>query len=260
MKVALYQNDPDFGEIEKNVADVLDKVKNQDFDVLVLPELFATGYQFKNREEAISLADEAGSGYTYNILQELSAKTGSLIVYGFPGISGDKLYNSSIAILPDGRFFVYQKTHLFDSEKNIFDPGVTGFFVFEFKEARFGMMVCFDWRYPESARKLSLLGAQVILHPSNLVLPHCPEAMVTRALENNVFTVTGNRIGQENRAGQPLKFIGRSRIISPRGQVLDEASPDKTGFLSADIEPEQADNKQVTPQNDLFKDRRPEYY
>jgi predicted amidohydrolase len=182
------------------------------------------------------------------------------VVFGFPEISGDKLYNSSIAILPDGKFHVYQKIHLFDKEKNIFDTGRTGFFVFSFKGARFGMMICFDWRYPESARKLALLGAQVILHPANLVLPHCPQAMVIRALENNVFTVTSDRVGSENRTGEKLTFIGRSRIIAPDGEIMGELSSDKPGILAADISPESADNKKVTSQNDLFKDRLPEFY
>ncbi len=260
MRVALYQNDPVFGEIEKNVTTALEAVKNENFDVLVLPELFATGYQFRSRDEALSLADEAGRGYTFDRLKAFAGKTGSLVVYGFPEISGTKLFNSSLAILPDGNFFLYQKIHLFNTEKDIFDPGETGLFVFPFRNARFGLMICFDWRFPESARKLALLGAQVILHPSNLVLPHCPQAMVIRALENNVFTVTCNRVGTENRTGEPLNFIGRSRIIAPDGSILGELMPDEPGNLAIDITPESADNKKVAPRNDIFKDRRPEFY
>lgn len=260
MRVALYQNDPVFGEIEKNVMTAIEAVRNENFDVLVLPEFFATGYQFRNRDEALSLADEVGRGYTFEKLKRFSAETDSLVVYGFPEISDTKLFNSSLAILPDGDFFLYQKIHLFNTEKDIFDSGETGFFVFPFRNARFGMMICFDWRFPESARKLALLGAQVILHPSNLVLPHCPQAMVIRALENNVYTVTCNRVGTENRTGEPLKFIGRSRILAPDGSILGELTPDEPGCLAIDIRPESADNKKATPRNDIFMDRRPEFY
>ena len=121
-------------------------------------------------------------------------------------------------------------------------------------------MICFDWRFPESARKLALLGAQIICHPSNLVLPHCPNSMVVRALENNVFTITADRVGVENRTGEKLEFIGKSRIISPDGTVLGELGTEEPGFLAVEIDPALADDKNVTPRNDLFDDRRPEFY
>jgi predicted amidohydrolase len=260
MLVTLYQNRPIFGDIAGNVDKIIEAVGNLKFDILVLPELFATGYQFKDRHEACSMADMAGTGYTFDKLRELSGRKNALIVYGFPEKKGDKLYNSAIAVMPDDSHFVYQKTHLFDTEKNIFDPGETGFFVFSFKRARIGMMICFDWRFPESARKLALLGTQIICHPSNLVLPHCPDAMITRALENNLFTITSDRIGEENRIEPTLKFIGRSRIIAPNGRILGQLGEDEESFLAVDINPELADNKKVTPQNDLFEDRRPDLY
>lgn len=260
MRVALFQNDPVFGQVEHNVNTVIDAVQTRDFDILVLPELFATGYQFMNRKEATSLSDRAGEGFTFEKLKDLSREKDALIVYGFPELSAGSLYNSSLAVLPDGQYHLYQKTHLFNSEKEIFEPGQTGFFVFSFKETRIGMMICFDWRFPESARKLALLGAQVICHPSNLVLPHCPNSMVVRALENNIFTISCDRVGEEERTGRKLKFIGKSRIIAPDGQILGELDETETGFLTAIIEPALADDKMVTVRNDLFKDRRTEFY
>ncbi len=260
MKIALYQNSPVFGEIKQNLIDVSEAIKNEDFDILVLPELFATGYQFKNRDEALSLSDEAGNGITFERIQQLAAQKDALIIYGFPERKGEKLFNSAMAVDSSGNSFLYQKTHLFDTEKIIFNPGETGFFVFEYKNAKIGMMICFDWRYPESARKLALLGAQIICHPSNLVLSTCPDAMITRALENMVFTVTSDRVGLEDRFGQPLKFTGKSRIISPQGKILAELGDVETGFIEAEINPEDADNKEVMPNNHLFDDRRTEFY
>src|SRR5207253_5521489 len=74
------------------------------------------------------------------------------------------------------------------------------------------MMVCFDWFFPESVRTLALAGAEIIAHPSNLVLPYCPDAMVIRCLENRVFAVTANRIGAEKRGRKPpLTYIGQDR-------------------------------------------------
>ena len=260
MKVALFQNSPIFGQVEKNVDSVIAAVSNREFDLLVLPELFATGYQFINTEEARSLADTAGHGYTFRKMKELAAIRKALIVYGFPELSEGKLFNSSIAVMPDGDFHIYRKVHLFNTEKEIFKPGKDGFSVFEFNDAKIGMMICFDWRFPEAARRLALDGAQIICHPSNLVLPHCPDAMITRALENNIFTITCDRIGTENRNGQPLTFIGKSRIIAPDGRILAQLGSAETGYTEVEIHPQVADNKQITPRNEIFSDRRPELY
>ncbi|MFO0767873.1 MAG: nitrilase-related carbon-nitrogen hydrolase [Nitrospiraceae bacterium] len=94
------------------------------------------------------------------------------------------------------RLGCYRKTHLFFEETLFFDPGDSGFQVWDVGGAKVGVMICFDWFYPESARTLALMGADIIAHPSNLVLPHCPDSMVTRCLENRVFSITANRIGR----------------------------------------------------------------
>ena len=260
MIIAAIQNNPVFGRIEKNLDSVCSIAADENFDLLALPELFATGYQFKSREEAREYADPAGEGKTFERLSDLAVEKQAVIVYGFPERRGEALFNSALAVAPDRSRLLYQKIHLFDTEKNIFDPGRTGFGLLEYNHIRIGLMICFDWRFPEAARKLALLGAQIICHPSNLVLPHCPDAMVTRALENNLFTVTADRVGTENRTGAPLEFIGRSRIVAPDGTILNELGKVETGFVAADINPELADRKQITPGNDIFADRRPEFY
>jgi len=76
------------------------------------------------------------------------------------------------------------------------------------------MMICFDWFFPESARTLALKGAQLILHPSNLVMPYCQDAMITRSIENRVFSITSNRIGREG----GYNFTGKSQIVSFDGK------------------------------------------
>jgi len=260
MLVSLYQNDPEFGEIDENLDEVLEMTDDEAFDLLVLPELFATGYLFESKDEARKLGNKAGEGKVFQALTELARERDAMIIFGFPEIDGEKIFNSAAALFPDGKYKIYRKTHLFSTEKKIFAPGDTGFFVIDFKDARIGIMVCFDWIYPESARKLALLGAQIICHPANLVLPHCPPAMITRALENKVFTVTADRIGEESRAGNELRFVGQSRIVAPNGKILGELGDDRPGLITAEIEPQLADNKRITPGNDLLSDRRPEFY
>ena len=100
----------------------------------------------------------------------------------------------------------------------------------------------------------------MIAHPSNLVLPHCPDAMVTRALENGVFTVTCDRVGTEERAGMRAAFIGRSRVIGPDGVVLSEGPPDRTAWGTVDITPSRADDKRLSGGNDILADRRTDLY
>ena len=122
-------------------------------------------------------------------------------------------------------------------------------------------MICFDWYYPEVARTLALQGADILCHPSNLVLPSCPDAMVTRSLENRVFSLTANRVGQEVRGGKlPLTYIGKSELVSPQGKILSRASIDKEELLVLEIDVNEARDKSINSYNDLLKDRRPDLY
>src|SRR5207244_10901716 len=89
--------------------------------------------------------------------------------------------------------------------------------------ARVGLLICFDWRFPEVARALALMGADLLAHPSNLVFSNAQEAMRTRSLENRVFTVTANRTGTEARRGGTVRFTGRSQIVDPDGRVAARA-------------------------------------
>ena len=120
-------------------------------------------------------------------------------------------------------------------------------------------MVCFDWVFPESVRSLALLGAQIILHSANLVMPYCQDAMITRCLENQVFAVTANRGGSENRAGKILTFTGRSQITRP-DSTYERLPDDANGVLVSEINPTLADIKGITEHNHLWRDRRPQLY
>ena len=141
----------------------------------------------------------------------------------------------------------------------MFAPGYSGFSVYEHGGVKYGLMICFDWIFPEAARTLALKGAQIILHPANLVLPYCPDAMVTRAVENRVFIITTNRIGDEERNGQVNRFIGKSQIVSPQAEILARADNEECVQV-VEIEPSRALNKDVTPYNNVFSDRRPDLY
>jgi len=237
------------------IRGLLDQASEGSVDVLVLPELANSGYNFENQEQADSAAEVVDKGPFCRLLRDWSAG-GKLAVGGFCERGSEGLYNSA-AVYGDGQLVsVYRKAHLFANEITFFQPGNVKPPVFEFNEQKFGVMICFDWFFPEMARSLALRGAQVILHPSNLVLPWCQKAMLTRSLENRVFTATANRTGVD----RDLSFSGLSQVTSPKGEVLAQADGRSTCVVWADVNLNDADNKMVTKQNDLFICRRPELY
>jgi predicted amidohydrolase len=259
MKIAVVQTNPAFGEISANVAGVIDQIRSAPADLYVLPELFNTGYNFIDAAEAARLS-EGTDGPTCSQLVSLAAERSCWIAFGFAEKTGGKYYNSAALVNGSGVAAVYRKVHLFAREKLFFSPGDLGFPVFETPFGTVGMMICFDWYFPESARTLAAKGARLIIHPSNLVMPYCPDAMVTRCLENRVFSATANRIGTENRGGSSLGYIGTSEIVAPNGKILQRLTDSAPGVAVAEINLEDAANKRLNPFNDIFEDRRPEFY
>jgi predicted amidohydrolase len=191
---------------------------------------------------------------------ELAKKQNTNLVFGIAERADDKLFNSSVLVTARGECFVYRKLHLFDREKRLFSPGDKELEVFDIGEAKIGMMICFDWIFPEVARSLALKGADIICHPSNLILPHCQDAMVTRCLENRIFAITSNRTGTEKRRKEELTFTGRSQIVDPKGRVLAQANAFEEKLCIIEIDPFLAKDKKVTPNNHIFEDRRTDFY
>ena len=258
MRVGFLQTRPRFGAVEENVARIERALARVRDATVVLPELCTTGYVFESRAEAEALAEPL-DGPSVRRLRELARRNRSTLCFGMAERDGRRVYNSAVTVTPAGRTFVYRKAHLFDREKLVFDVAAPSFEVVR-AETTLGVMICFDWIFPEVCRSLALSGARLVLHPSNLVLPYCQDAMVTRAIENRVFAVTCNRVGQESRAGVRLRFTGRSQVVGPGGQVLVRAGAGGESLRLVRIDPEEAADKHITPRNDLFRDRRPQLY
>ena len=261
MRIGIAQTAPTFGEKERNIREALDLLRDSPADLWVLPEFFATGYQFTSRAEAAALAEPASDGPTASALTDFCEEMGCHIVAGLPELAGDRLFNSAILVGPQGVLACYRKVHLFGDESLYFEPGDRPFSVQEVGDVKVGIMICFDHLFPESARSLALLGAEVIVHPANLILPDLAQrTMSIRALENGVFTATANRVGEEARADTTLRYTGQSQVISPKGEALVRLSGDKQETAVVEIDPSLARSKRITSRNDKLADRRPDLY
>jgi predicted amidohydrolase len=261
MKIGVVQMNPEFGKVANNLDRAIAIIGQARSDLWVLPELFATGYQFRTKEEAKSFAEPVPSGPTTSMLIKVARGLEAFICAGLPEFHGDKVYNSSVLVGPDGLVSLYRKIHLFFHEKELFSPGNLPFSVADIGTAKVGMIICFDHFFPEAARTLALKGVQVIAHPANLVMPvYAQLTMRVRALENGVFTATANRVGEESRTDTTLHFTGESQIISPSGEILTRLSPTQEEAKVVQIDPEDACEKALNPLNDRLGDRRPRFY
>ncbi|MCB9463237.1 MAG: carbon-nitrogen hydrolase [Candidatus Eisenbacteria bacterium] len=257
MRIGYVQMEPRVGESEANRERVRTAVlAAPEADLLVLPELANSGYHFESQGQSAQLAEPVDGPFVA-LLRELARARNLTLVSGLAERDGSTLYNSAVLVRPDGSIELYRKLHLFLNEKDHFAPGNLGLPVFQVGAARIGLLICFDWQFPEAWRTLALRGADIVCHPSNLVLPGLAQrAIPVHALLNRLYVVTANRIGTES----GLTFTGRSILVGPRGELLAEAPETSEETRVVEIDPFLARDKSVTPRNDLLDDRRPEHY
>lgn len=268
MKIGFLQFKPDFGKVRENISKIEDMISDKDFDLLVLPELANSGYLFTSREELEEYSERASDGIFCSSLLKICSRKNCFIVSGFCERAEEEktiFYNSSILAYPGNKFSIYRKVHLFNEESKFFAPGNLKYrsekiYGEKFGEVSIGMMICLDWLFPEATRTLALQGAQIICHPSNLVMPYCQRAMYARSVENGVFIITANRIGEDINGGKEVTFTGESVILSSRGDYLARATKDTEECIIIEVNPEDALNKFINEHNHLFNDRRKEFY
>ena len=267
MKIGYLQFKPELLNVKKNIEKIQTLLANTDFDLMVLPELANSGYLFTDLHQVESVAEEFKSSEYLQALSDIAREKNGYIVSGFCERDKKDFYNSAALVCPDGNKYLYRKIHLFMNEPKFFKSGNIPFSVIniqgKFGKVKIGMMICYDWIFPESARTLALRGAQIICHPSNLVMPYCQKVMYTRAIENRVFTITCNRIGTEVSGDSKLNFTGNSVVVAPNGKYLIEMSDLRATSEECkvfEINPEDALNKFINPINNVITDRREEFY
>ncbi len=256
-RVGFVQFAPKILDVDGNVERALSLAEKTDADLLVLPELFNSGYAFQSRKELAEVAEEVPAGATTKALLDFSGEKKNCVVAGIAEREGSRFYNSAVIAYRGKLLGTYRKTHLFGAiEKAVFSPGDSGFKVFDVGGMNVGVMVCFDWLFPESMRTLALMGADVVAHPANLVLPFCPDALKTRCMENRVYAAMADIVGQQ----RGLQFQGLSEVVAPDGSVVYRAGAKKAEAKSVEMDLSLARSKLLKSGNDLFAERRPEFY
>ncbi len=260
LKIAAAQIHPRFAEPEKNRAlfkRYCKKAAHQEVDLLVFPELCISGYNFTSKNQVQRLAEIVPDGPSSTLLIELADEFQMSIVAGIAELTPDsQVHNSAVIVSPKGFQGKYRKIHLFAREKEWFQQGEDPPRAWQVPKARIGVLVCFDWAFPEVSRLLMLEGCEVLCIPANLVLPYAQRTMIARSIENRMFTVLANRIGTE----RTLTFTGRSQITDTKGTVLARGGTARTGLIIVEIDPRQAQNKYLTKTNHIIEDRRLDLY
>ncbi len=260
LRVAFVQGRPRFGDVAGNLERGLALAAGADAELVVLPELWASGYVFSSHAEVAALAEDARRGPTARALVAAARRERRHYIAGFAEAHRGRFYNSAMLVGPMGVRTLYRKLHLFERESEWFEPGDLPLAVTRVGAARVGMLICFDWRFPEAARALARGGADVIAHPSNLVFPDAQRIMLGRAFENRVFIVTANRTGVDDRPGGRVRFTGRSQVAGPDGEVMASAGVAATAVKAVDCDLARARDKAMTGLTHLFTSRRPEFY
>lgn len=221
MKVGFYQFDVAFGDRERNLGKVTDTLCDAEFELIVLPELFNTGFLFSSRQEVMVYAEPVPDGETSQQLIDLARQKNAYIVAGLAEGDKGQVYNTAILVGPHGFVGKHRKTHLAPIERSLFDRG-RELDVFDLG-VRAGIIICLESWFPEIWRLLALKGAQMICCPANFAGSWNTGIIKVRAKENGIYTINANRTGKEFQNGKRARFRGESQIISPDGSILYRA-------------------------------------
>jgi predicted amidohydrolase len=262
IRLATIQFTPRLGERQANLDAIARLLDPLEAEIIVLPELCTSGYFFVSREALAPLA-EAPGGVACAFFQRLADAKRAIIIAGMPEVAEGRFYNSVFVFRPGlPEPLVYRKAHLFYKERFVFEPGDTAFPVIrdERLDISIGIMLCYDWRFPEVSRALALGGAELIACPSNLVTDAWRKVMPARAIENKLYVAVANRCGTETNGGETLLFKGCSAVYDPFGEAAALAGAGGDAVLLAEIDPRICRDKSFNEFNDIFADRRPELY
>src|SRR5215471_12500995 len=265
--IACAQIDCVLGDPQTNREKIIAHIRSaaeRDAKLVMFPECALTGYAYNSLAEAVPFAERI-DGPSSEAIAEACRETGTHAVAGFIESDGDKFYNAAMLVGPNGVAGSYRKVHLpFIGIDRFLTPGDRQFKVFDLPFGRVGVNICYDISFPEAARVLKLMGAELIALITNWpeAAWRSPEFVAnTRALENHLFYAATDRVGTES----GWKFIGRSKIVDCNGDTLAEAGVEEEELLVAAIDFQQANQNHIVNvagayELDRLGDRRPEMY
>lgn len=252
------------------VAALVEEAAREGARIVLPPELFSGPYFCREEDEALfALARPTEDHPSVKAMRALARQLGIAIPTSFFERDGPHYYNSLAMIGPDGDIMgVYRKSHIPDGpgyeEKFYFRPGNTGFRVWDVFGVRIGVGICWDQWYPEAARAMALMGAEVLLYPTAIGSEPYDEtldtsamwrrAMIGHAVSNCLPVVASNRIGKEG--GQ--SFYGHSFICDEWGELIAQFGDAESGVLIARLDLDRARKHRAGM--GFFRDRRPELY
>ncbi|WP_435006681.1 carbon-nitrogen hydrolase family protein [Tundrisphaera lichenicola] len=267
IRIAAVQMEPQFGDLAANRSSILSKFEEATAagaTLVVFPECALSGYGFDSKDEAYPYSETIPGPSTDELVAACSRKR-AFAIFGLLERDKDRLFNACVLVGPDGVIGSYRKIHLpYLGVDRFADPGDRPLEVFDAGGLRIGMHICYDGGFPETGRVLSLLGADLLVLPTNwpthaeAAAEHIPSC---RAMENVVYMMAVNRIGEE----RGFRFIGRSSIADPGGEILTKASSELEEILYAEVDPVRARTKRLVrvPGKhivDRIADRRPGFY
>jgi predicted amidohydrolase len=267
IKIAGVQFDVKFADASDNLRRMLDFAATtmaSGAQLTIFPECALTGYCFDSVDEARPLAESIPGPATEAMAHACRAR-GAYVVFGMLEDAGAAIYNAAVLVGPHGVVSSYRKVHLpFLGIDRFTSYGDRPFAVHSAGDLRVGMNICYDGSFPEAARCLMLLGADLIALPTNW--PPGAECVAectirSRALENGLYYAAVNRVGSE----RGFEFIGQSQVADPSGQLLHCASRDAEEVFYAEIDLQRARRKHVVRvagkhEIDRLADRRPHMY
>ena len=260
MKISLIQMDVARGDTERNyrrVSELVREAAEHDGDVIVLPEMWNTGYALERVQD---ISDPEGRR-TKALMSELSSQHKVNIIAGSIAFRhGEDVFNTLMVFDRHGdKVAEYSKIHLFRlmNEHKYLQPGSRPC-TFELEGVSFGAIICYDLRFPELSRLLALNGAEVLVVPAQWPYPrlgHWKTLLEARAIENQFFVAACNRVGVDP---DNTRFFGYSRVIDPWGEITGQITDEKEGILTVEIDLTQIGKVRETLP--VFQDRKPPLY
>jgi len=255
------------GDVEANRRKIVERLRTaakSGAALVIFPECALTGYCFDSLQEASQFAEPI-DGPSSKAIADACNETGTHAVVGFIEKDDSSFYNAAMLVGPDGVIGNYRKVHLpFLGVDRFLTPGDKPFRVFELPFGRIGINICYDASFPEAARALKLLGAELIVLPTNWPTGAWRTAefiINARACENHVNFAAVNRCGVE----RGWEFIGRTKVVDVNGDTLAEAGREGEEVLALEIDLQEANKNKIVNvagsyEIDRLADRRPEFY